>query len=161
MNHKNLSANMKKLFEKLGVKEIVRAGKPYYAAFDYGCFCRVVAPNKIKPLRENGKYYKTVKLKQEDGSFQHEKVHRAMMQAAGYNIEGLDVHHDTGDPSDNRLKVLTPDTKKAHRYLHKIKSKDPELYAAMLQELKKEAEITRDSKKIKRHRSLIMKQNYP
>lgn len=147
MKHKNLSPKMKALFEKLGVKEFTRAGKPYYAALNIGCICRVVSHNKIKELHEDGDDYKTVKIKQEDGSFRHERVHRLIEEAAGFDIEGLDIHHDNGDKSDNRLEVLTPAEKKAHILLHRIKDRNPTLYAAMLKELKKEAEIRRGNTK--------------
>lgn len=74
----DLSPFFQKFFAKFGVYKIDGTAKPYYAATKQGKILRVVAPNKLKEMKDGATptEYGYVKLKQTDGTFKEFGTHQ-------------------------------------------------------------------------------------
>lgn len=95
MKHLDLSPVAKDIFRKLGVLKIENRGKPYYKAIREGKIYRVFSSNKLKELKDGATEteYGYVKLKQADGTFKDEAVHRLIAESIPNEENKPVVHH--------------------------------------------------------------------
>lgn len=95
MKHLDLTPVVKEIFRKLGVLKIENRGKPYYKAIREGKIYRVFSPNKLKELKDGATEteYGYVKLKQADGTFKDEAVHRLIAESIPNEGNKPVVHH--------------------------------------------------------------------
>lgn len=95
MKHLDLTPVVKEIFRKLGVLKIENRGKPYYKAIREGKIYRVFSPNKLKEMKDGAteKEYGYVKLKQVDGTFKDEAVHRLIAESIPNEENKPIVHH--------------------------------------------------------------------
>lgn len=95
MKHLDLTPAVKDIFRKLGVLKIENRGKPYYKAIREGKNYRVFSSNKLKELKDGATKteYGYVKLKQADGTFKDEAVHRLIAESIPNEGNKPVVHH--------------------------------------------------------------------
>lgn len=95
MKHLDLTPVVKEIFRKLGVLKIENRGKPYYKSIREGKIYRVFSSNKLKELKDGAteKEYGYVKLKQADGTFKDEAVHRLIAESIPNEENKPVVHH--------------------------------------------------------------------
>lgn len=95
MKHLDLNPAAKEIFRKFGVLKIENRGKPYYKGIREGKIYRVFSPNKLKEMKDGAteKEYGYVKLKQADGTFKDEAVHRLIAESIPNDENKPVVHH--------------------------------------------------------------------
>lgn len=93
--YQDLSPKFQTIFRKLGFMKIENRGKPYYKGLKQGKIYRVFSPNKLKELKDGASEteYGYVKLKQADGTFKDEAVHRLIAESIPNKENKPVVHH--------------------------------------------------------------------
>lgn len=122
--YNDLSKGIKSIFSKLGFKEIEGRGKPYYAGLTEGKIYRVIGNNKLKELKDGATptEYGYVKLKQLDGTFKDEAVHRIICSYKENPQKKWYVNHLAGLRNRNKLSELewaTPSENMQHYHKNK------------------------------------------
>lgn len=122
--YNDLSEGIKSIFAKLGFKKIEGRGKAYYAGLTEGKIYRVKGSNKLKELKDGATptEYGYVKLKQSDGTFKDEAVHRIICSYKENPQGKRYVNHLAGLRNRNKLNELewaTPSENMQHYYRSK------------------------------------------
>lgn len=94
-NYQDLSPKIQTIFRKLGFMKLENRGKPYYKGLKQGKVYRVFSENKLKELKDGASEteYGYVKLKQVDGTFKDEAVHRLIAESIPNEGNKPVVHH--------------------------------------------------------------------
>lgn len=129
IQYNDLSEGIKSVFSKLGFMKIEGRGKPYYAGLTEGKIYRVKGSNKLKELKDGATptEYGYVKLKQLDGAFKDEAVHRIICSFKENPQKKRFVNHLTGLRNRNKLKELewaTPSENMRHYHQTKKQKKE-------------------------------------
>ena len=104
----DLSPKIRAIFEKFGFVKIENRGKPYYKGLKEGKIFRVASSNKLKELKDGAteKKYGHVKLRQTDGTFKTEAVHRLIAESIPNEENKPVVHHKKIARNENRIDDL-------------------------------------------------------
>lgn len=140
--YKELAPRIAKIFEKMGYVKLTEYVKPYYINYDEGYAYRVIAPNKLKQMRDGAKdkEYGYLKLKCKDGTTEEILTHKLVIRGGGIpNLKNKSgTHHIDGNASHNGRDNLLPVSGKEHHKAHWIQTHNSTDYEEYIESIRRD-----------------------